>query len=77
MKLWDTRMLVAAHPGQHKTFDRLTTGYDYRFDEYPYADQPDEQPAHPDDNSVMTFRGHKVMRTLIRCHFSPDSTGQR
>jgi WD repeat-containing protein 23 len=25
----------------------------------------------------MTFRGHKVLRTLIRCHFSPlESTGQ-
>lgn len=26
----------------------------------------------------MTFQGHKVLRTLIRCHFSPvQSTGQR
>jgi len=26
----------------------------------------------------MTFQGHKVLRTLIRCHFSPvHSTGQR
>lgn len=25
----------------------------------------------------MTFRGHSVLRTLIRCHFSPrESTGQ-
>lgn len=25
----------------------------------------------------MTFRGHQVLKTLIRCHFSPrESTGQ-
>ncbi|KAL7421369.1 hypothetical protein Q5752_004254 [Cryptotrichosporon argae] len=33
--------------------------------------------AHPKDCSVMTYRGHSVLRTLIRCHFSPlESTGQ-
>lgn len=30
------------------------------------------------DTSVMTYRGHTVVQTLIRCHFSPISTtGQR
>jgi WD40 repeat protein len=30
------------------------------------------------DTSVMTYRGHSVLNTLIRCHFSPAfSTGQR
>lgn len=29
---------------------------------------------HPDDNSVVTFRGHKVQGTLIRCHFSPPGS---
>jgi hypothetical protein len=33
--------------------------------------------AHPQDSSIMTYRGHAVLGTLIRCHFSPDvSTGQ-
>lgn len=33
---------------------------------------------HPNDCSVMTYRGHKVLKTLIRCGFSPaESTGQR
>jgi WD repeat-containing protein 23 len=33
---------------------------------------------HPSDNSIVTFRGHKVLRTLIRCHFSPPgSTNSR
>ncbi|KAF8905920.1 hypothetical protein BGZ58_006371, partial [Dissophora ornata] len=30
------------------------------------------------DCSVMSFQGHQVLRTLIRCHFSPmHTTGQR
>lgn len=33
---------------------------------------------HPSDNSIVTYRGHKVLRTLIRCHFSPPgSTNSR
>jgi len=30
--------------------------------------------AHPKDCSVMTYRGHAVLRTLIRCYFSPVET---
>ena len=30
------------------------------------------------DTSVMTYRGHTVLQTLIRCRFSPaHTTGQR
>ena len=30
------------------------------------------------DTSVMTYTGHRVQQTLIRCHFSPlDTTGQK
>jgi WD repeat-containing protein 23 len=30
------------------------------------------------DASIMTYRGHSVLQTLIRCHFSPaHTTGQR
>jgi len=33
--------------------------------------------SHPLDCSVMQYRGHQVMRTLIRCNFSPaETTGQ-
>lgn len=33
---------------------------------------------HPDDCSLVTYRGHSVLKTLIRCHFSPPtSTGSR
>ncbi|RUP46289.1 hypothetical protein BC936DRAFT_147120 [Jimgerdemannia flammicorona] len=42
------------------------------------SNYPGDAPAHPNDCSVMTYRGHNVVRTLIRCHFSPQhSTGQR
>ena len=33
---------------------------------------------HPMDNSLMTYRGHQVLQTLIRAYFSPvHSTAQR
>lgn len=33
---------------------------------------------HPDDVSLMTYRGHAVLQTLVRAYFSPaHSTGQR
>ena len=35
-------------------------------------------PNHPHDCSVTTYTGHRVLKTLIRCHFSPpSSTGQQ
>lgn len=50
---------------------RLTTDRNGRY-------RVPEQLSHPRDCSVMTYRGHSVLRTLIRCHFSPvESTGQR
>ena len=52
---------------------RLDTEFDYRNDAYPGIPR-----LHSKDSSVMTYRGHKVLRTLIRCHFSPPSnTSQR
>ena len=30
--------------------------------------------SHPQDCSVMTYKGHLVLQTLIRCHFSPSET---
>lgn len=76
MKLWDLRMAMSTsqyqelNPRQHTMY----TDYDYRMDDY---DMDDWFP-HPNDNSVVTFRGHKVQGTLIRCHFSPPgSTNSR
>jgi WD repeat-containing protein 23 len=76
MKLWDLRMMT-----NDTDFDRLrldrknySSGYDYRSGYYPKP----RYLKHPHDTSVMTYRGHSVVSTLIRCHWSPISTtGQR
>lgn len=44
--------------------------FDYRYGSY----NEDDWYKDPFDNSVVTFRGHKVLRTLIRCHFSPAAS---
>ncbi|XP_039851072.1 LEC14B homolog isoform X3 [Panicum virgatum] len=49
--------------------------WDYRWMTYPSEAR---YLKHPYDQSLATFRGHSVLRTLIRCYFSPmHSTGQR
>ncbi|KAF9302642.1 hypothetical protein BGZ74_005051 [Mortierella antarctica] len=73
MLLWDLRMM---HSNRHyrKMPPNRGTGFDYRMSDYPGSKSTKLE----GDCSVMTFRGHKVLRTLIRCHFSPvQSTGQR
>ncbi|WFD36310.1 hypothetical protein MCUN1_003189 [Malassezia cuniculi] len=71
VRLWDLRMLRSRlnverwshmHYGHHN--------WDYRYESYP---RPNVL-AHPEDCSVMVYRGHSVLRTLIRCRFSPSST---
>ncbi|KAI0509219.1 WD40-repeat-containing domain protein [Xylaria bambusicola] len=72
MKLWDLKMMytsaqfIEKNPRQHVPY----SDFDYRWNKF---DENDWFP-HPDDNSVVTFRGHKVLRTLIRCHFSPPTS---
>ncbi|KAI1736290.1 WD40-repeat-containing domain protein [Xylaria scruposa] len=72
MKLWDLKMMYTSaqfrekNPRQHTPY----SDFDYRWSKF---DEDDWFP-HPDDNSVVTFRGHKVLRTLIRCHFSPPGS---
>ncbi|GJN36080.1 hypothetical protein PR202_gb24916 [Eleusine coracana subsp. coracana] len=49
--------------------------WDYRWMSFP---SEAHHFRHPDDQSLATYRGHSVLRTLIRCYFSPaHSTGQR
>lgn len=45
--------------------------FDYRWHEYPHAGMV---PQRPIDNSLMTFRGHKVLQTLIRAYWAPAAT---
>ncbi len=78
MKLWDLRMAMSREKYTEKDASKVTRlrpyEYDYRWEDY----ETDEWFQHEHDNSVVTFRGHKVQRTLIRCHFSPPgSTNSR
>ena len=48
---------------------------DYRWEQYPARHHVVK---HPQDNSLMTYRGHQVLTTLIRAYFSPlHTTAQR
>ena len=70
MKLWDLRKMMSTEDASKINPEKFTTGFDYRY--MGYAPQRFKQ--HPHDNSVVTYRGHSVMRTLIRCHFSPPGS---
>lgn len=74
MKLWDLRKMMTTAEFDKIDPRRYTTGFDYRFMSY---SEEDYEP-HPHDCSIVTFRGHRVLKTLIRCHFSPPgSTNSR
>ena len=47
-----------------------TNRFEYRSNAYDF----DDYRPHPHDCSLVTFRGHKVLKTLIRCHFSPPGS---
>jgi len=73
LRLWDLRKMRSEtdyEAVRNKVYG--LEDFDYRYEDERW--QP--RRAHPKDCSVMTYRGHSVMRTLIRCHFSPaESTG--
>lgn len=74
MKLWDLRKMMSTEQSARLDPGRFTSQFDYRFMNY----DPDDFQPHPHDGSVVTYRGHSVLKTLIRCHFSPPgSTNSR
>ena len=74
MKLWDLRKMMSTENASKVNPHRYTTGFDYRFMNYPAS----KFAPHPHDCSLVTYRGHSVLKTLIRCHFSPPgSTNSR
>ncbi|KAJ5377477.1 LEC14B protein [Penicillium cataractarum] len=74
MKLWDLRKMMPPSRADAVERNAYSTDFDYRFQEYPES----HRVAHPYDHSVVTFRGHRVLKTLVRCHFSPPgSTNSR
>ncbi|XP_042491429.1 LEC14B protein [Macadamia integrifolia] len=73
IKLWDIRKMSSDDVTCNARFRNYE--WDYRWMDYP--DQARDL-RHPGDQSLATFRGHSVLRTLIRCYFSPAySTGQK
>ena len=70
MKLWDLRKMVSPGKFDDLNLAAYTTNFDYRFAEYNLADWE----PNPHDCSVTTYRGHSVLKTLIRCHFSPPGS---
>ncbi|KAL1132657.1 hypothetical protein AAG570_010609 [Ranatra chinensis] len=74
IKLWDIRMFST------QDVTRRTLGghkWDYRWQKVPKK-LVNRKTNMKGDTSVATYRGHSVLQTLIRCHFSPAfSTGQR
>jgi WD repeat-containing protein 23 len=74
MKLWDLRKMMTSADVENLDPLEYTTAFDYRFEPYP----EEYRRSAKNDCSVVTFRGHRVLKTLIRCHFSPPgSTNSR
>eukprot|EP01027_Heterolobosea_sp_BB2_P007013 GEZU01010495.1.p1 GENE.GEZU01010495.1~~GEZU01010495.1.p1 ORF type:complete len:482 (-),score=95.84 GEZU01010495.1:147-1592(-) len=75
MKLWDIRKMKNPSEGDIPRVPAARRNWDYRWE---IAPSQRARPIHPNDMSLMTYRGHRVLKTLIRCHFSPEfTTGQR
>lgn len=71
IKLWDIRKMSSGSNCPRP----MISDWDYRWMDYPSQAM---HRTHQCDQSLATYRGHSVLRTLIRCYFSPShSTGQR
>ncbi|KAE8686135.1 LEC14B protein [Hibiscus syriacus] len=68
IKLWDIRKMSS---NTSCNLEFRNHEWDYRWMDYP----PHARDLkHPCDQSVATYKGHSVLRTLIRCYFSPHGT---
>lgn len=72
LKIWDIRKLASTAHDKKIDFHN----YDYRMENLSVSTLEKFKKATNEthfDNSISTFYGHKVLRTLIRCHFSPET----
>jgi len=69
-KLWDLRKMTSKEKADRIDINAYTTRFEYRSNAFDYSNYR----PHPHDCSLVTFRGHKVLKTLIRCHFSPPGS---
>lgn len=77
IKLWDVRAFSDKTAESNTRKAVATQNWDYRWQRVPKRLYRAKNMLEG-DTSVMTYRGHSVLQTLIRCHFSPAATtGQR
>ena len=69
-KLWYLRKMMSKEKADRIDPNAYTNRFEYRSNAYDF----DDYRPHPHDCSLVTFRGHKVLKTLIRCHFSPPGS---
>jgi WD repeat-containing protein 23 len=76
IKLWDMRAFSPASSIEVSRRAVASHNWDYRWQRVPSSLNKQKRKL-TGDTSLMTYRGHSVLQTLIRCHFSPDiTTGQ-
>lgn len=77
LKLWDIRKMKNMTESMERfAMSRSSGGWDYRW--HPYRERNTNPANKRLDDSIMTYKGHAVLGTLIRCYFSPlYSTGQQ
>lgn len=69
IKLWDMRAFSSCGGDINVS----KPNWDYRWQKVPQKlNRYKEKMQY--DTSLMTYRGHSVLQTLIRCHFSPEAT---
>jgi len=77
IKLWDMRVFSSQEAIENTKRLVADQNWDYRWQRVPKKLCVPRKPI-DGDTSVMTYRGHSVLNTLIRSRFSPSySTGQR
>jgi len=76
IKLWDIRRFSSQTVIDQSKRVISNQKWDYRWQRVP-RHVAKLQPRVEGDSSVMTYTGHTILQTLIRCHFSPaHTTGQ-
>ncbi|XP_015789534.1 DDB1- and CUL4-associated factor 11 isoform X2 [Tetranychus urticae] len=78
IKLWDMRVFSPSSEVDNSRRIIPKSDWDYRWQALPKKLVQNNKKKLDGDTSLMTYRGHSVLQTLIRCHFSPSfTTGQR
>ncbi|XP_054719649.1 DDB1- and CUL4-associated factor 11-like [Uloborus diversus] len=73
IKLWDMRAFSPSSSLEVSRRAVSSHNWDYRWQRVPSSLNRQKRKL-TGDTSLMTYRGHSVLQTLIRCHFSPEAT---